>query len=712
MACIQYPRKERGGVSLPSYEKVTILREPPKEIFTRKKERVEEGDVTFNIRNDASRYNDAISNWQKGKNMMVKVDYQNRAPQTTTMNFGSASNPYKVNQSFRPPEFSLLDLQPLSRQKRPYVAGQTNIGSQITRNDSSEIRMDQREIDFSIGANPTLHTANTNVSREMGIYYDNHDRTDAIHTDMSFYELMSSLKGVELVDLQKLFSIEQTPYGIVLTPLVVKADAVLSGPSNVEPHRYMNTSVHVQDQVNYQVSTNESGYQDVEAQRHLSNLISYLQDHISAEQGTNKAGISQFDSQRHIHQDVYIRSDGLLAYIGTNTSGPYQDGNYELDTNGYIAEPLRVETSTNLSSQADVGVPMISADGYIMERSQIGQGANLSSMMKQDGNPILTDGFIMDRAQIGQGVNQMGIKQYESQRNVSDIMNYLQDQLQTGIGTNVKGQVTVESQRTLSDVLSFLKEELVVGKGTNISSQIGNVEDQRHLSNLLSYLENYAQVGLGTNHQGKQFSSSYEHQDKMKEILLKNMTSAIHIVIQKAGSADEYQIQGNIQDKIGIVVDSTKGGHIQLMGENGQPIRVKDYTWKFVKSAMGGDKFIIQLASDSELELERKGELYAVYSNPYQPIADIEPQDIHLRRNATNITVLTNVELQGNNDRMNESQLQRVEKQTHYTDYKIYGNEPSFERTEHTLDSIRSIQSDKKQRIQQTILAQSEGRFD
>jgi hypothetical protein len=416
----------------------------------------------------------------------------------------------------------------------------------------------------------------------------------------------------------------------------------------------MNTSVHVQDQVNYQVSTNGSGYQDVEAQRHLSNLISYLQEHISSEQGTNKSGISQFDSQRHIHQDVYIRSDGLLAYIGTNTSGPYQDGNYELDTNGYI----------------------------------------------------------MERPQIGQGVNQMGMKQYESQRNVSDIMSYLQDQLQAGIGTNVNGQVTVESQRTLSDVLSFLKDELVVGKGTNISSHMVNVEDQRHLSNLLSYLENYNQVGLGTNLQGKQFSSSYEHQDQMKEILLKNMTSAIHIVIHKAGSTDEYQIQGNIQDKIGIVVDSTKGGHIQLMGENGQPIRVKDYTWKFVKSAMGGDKFIIQLPSDSELELERKGELYAVYSNPYQPIADIEAQDIHLKRNATTITVLTNVELQGNNDRMNESQLQRVEKQTHYTDYQIQGNEPSFERTEHTLDSIRSIQSDKKQRIQQTILRQSEGRFD
>jgi hypothetical protein len=105
MACIQYPRKERGGVNPGSWEQPTIYKDPPKEIFTRKKERIEEGDVSYLIRADASRYTDAISNYAKSQNVMVSVDYQNRKPQTTTMNFGSASNPYKVNQSFRPPSF-------------------------------------------------------------------------------------------------------------------------------------------------------------------------------------------------------------------------------------------------------------------------------------------------------------------------------------------------------------------------------------------------------------------------------------------------------------------------------------------------------------------------------------------------------------------------------------------------------------------------------
>jgi hypothetical protein len=658
MACIQYPRKERGGVSLPSYEKPTIYKEPPKAIFTKKKERIEEGDVTYNIRNDSSRYDDAITNYQKGQNMMVTVDYQNRAPQTTTMNFGSSSNPYKVNQAFRPPEFKLIDLQPLSRQQRPYVSGQTNIGSQITRNDSSDIRMDQRQIDFSIGANTTMHTANTNASHEMGVYYDNHDRTDMVHTDMSTYDITSALKGIESVELQKLFSYEQTPYGIVLTPLSIQVDTSVSGPSNVEPHRHMDTDSHLQNQLVYEQNTNISGHKDVESQRHLSNLVSYLQEQLSVGQGTNIMGMPQYDAQRHLaDQDAYIRSDGTLVQFGTNlNSDYYHDADYTLDTNGYIQEPLRVAKGTNVSGQINLV-----------------NGTHISS----------------------------------------DILSYLQNQLHYGIGSNLRGQVTVESQRELSDVLSYLKDELVVSKGANQSGGVIHVDSQRHISDLISFLQDKIQVGAGTNQNGGMKTTiSYEHQEQMKDILLKNMTSAVHIVIQKAGVADEYQVKGNIQDKIGIVVNSTKGGALQLMGDNGQPIRLKDYTWKFVKSAMGADKFIIQLSADNELKLERKGELYAVYSNPSQHIAQMDHDDVHLKRDAMNITVITNVELQGNMERPDESQFQRIEKQTHYTNHMVQSNTPSLERAESTLESIRGIQSGKKQNIKQTMLLQSEGRFD
>ena len=692
MACIQYPRKERGGVSLPSYEQPTIYRDPPKEVFTKKKERIEEGDVTFNIRNDPSRYNDAITNWQKGKNMMVTVDYQNRAPQTTTMNFGSASNPYKVNQAFRPPEFTLLDLQPLSRQQRPYTEAGTNIGSQITRDDSSSIRIDQRQVDFSIGQHTTMHTAMTNVSNEMGVYHDNHERNDMIHLNMSWMELVSSLKGVESVELQKLFSYEQTPYGIVLTPIHFQADSSISGPQNVEDQRHVNTASFTQEAMNISGFSSVSGHKDVEAQRNLSNLISYLQDQLQYEQRINQSGPLQYDNQRHVaNQDVYIRSDGLLAYIGTNQSVP------------------------NHSAPAPSTLQVGDIESYLSNRIQFGIDSVTSTQLAPTNQLAMgsTDSYLSDKTIIGVQTNESGMKQYDAQRNIASLLSYLQHHEQIGLGTNQKGQVTVESQRELSDVLSFLKEQLYHSVTSSESSTMRDVEMQRNISELVSSIQDHLQIGIGTNVQGgMKHSASYEYQDKMKDILLKNMTSAVHIVIQKSGTSDEYQIKGSIQDKIGIVVDSTKGGSLQLMGESGQPIRIKDYTWKFVKSAMGADKFIIQLPSTSQLELERKGELYAVYSNPSNAVADIQPEEVHLRRITPIISVSTNVELQGNNDRVNESQFQRVEKETHYTDFMVQANEPSLQRAEHTLDSIRSIQSVKRQNIHQTMLRQSEGRFD
>jgi len=228
MACIQYPRKERGGVNPGSWEQPTIYKDPPKEIFTRKKERIEEGDVSYLIRADATRYNDAISNYAKSQNMMVAVDYQNRNPHTTTMNFGSASNPYKVNQAFRPPEFRQEDLLPLSRQKRETVGGRSNPGSNVTRDDRNDNRMDHTEVQFST-QETRYHAEQTNLAREQGVYSENFQRKDMMNENYTTQNVLSQLKGFESVELQKMFQYEQTPNGIVLTPMLIEALSSMSG---------------------------------------------------------------------------------------------------------------------------------------------------------------------------------------------------------------------------------------------------------------------------------------------------------------------------------------------------------------------------------------------------------------------------------------------------------------------------------------------------
>jgi hypothetical protein len=586
MACIQYPRKERGGVSLGSWEKPTIYKEPLKEVFTKKKERIEEGDITYNIRNDPSRYNDAITNWQKGKNMMVEIDYQNRAPQTTTMNFGSASNPYKVNKSFRPPEISLQDLQPLSRQQRPYVQAGTNVGSVISRDDSRADRMDKTMIDFSVG-NTVYHTATASSSKEMGVYHDNFLNKDKINDDYTAKQVLSQLKGLESVELQKLFQYENTPNGIVLSPIIIQTNTSMNGAK----HNALSN-----------VGQNYS-----------------IQHNMKYGQGTNNRGTQNFDSQHYISESTYT---------------------------------------------------------------------------------------IQPQIQIGQGTNQVGIKQYDSQRTIQE-QNNVRDQFQVGKGTNMVGN-QFNAVNHLQDV-NYIQDGIQVGQGTNMVGNQFNAVN--HLQDV-NYIQDGIQVGQGTNSKGLLQQTEYEYQDQMKDILLKNMKSSVHIIIQRSGEQDEYPIHGSIKDKINIIVDSSKGQSITLDRGNGEPIKLKDYTWKFVKSANGSDKFIIQLPQESSLELNRKMDLYAMYTNLGNAIHQSEAEEVHLRREVRNTSAVSNIGLYGNNDRIDESLfVNRVEKKTNYTDMTVEKNVNSMNR-DTPMVSIKETQSLKKQNIQQMMLKQSEGRFE
>jgi len=589
MACIQYPRKNRGGISLGSWEQPTIYKEPLKEVFTKKKERIEEGDVTYNIRNDPSRYNDAITNWQKGKNMMVEVDYQNRAPQTTTMNFGSATNPYKVNKAFRPPEFGLLDLEPLSRQKRPYVEAGTNIGSEISRDDTQKL-MDQSVIDFSVGA-ALHHTAISTLSKEMGVYHDNFASKAMINEDYVTKQVATQLKGVESNELQKLFQYENTPNGIIITPILFSASSAVSGAKH-DADRQVGQSYSVQDRVHYGVASNERGMASYEGQRNAHENMHVRDQVTNIGVASNERGMASYEGQRNAHENLHVR-----------------------------------DQVTN----------------------------------------------------IGVASNERGMASYEGQRNAQE-QQHVRDQVTNiGVGSNAVGQYTYGVQPI--DEFGHIRDELKAGQGTNVV--------------------------------GAYRQTSYEHAEQMKDVLLKNMTSSVHIVVQKAGDSDEYTIQGSIKDKINIIVDSTKGNAISLGRDNGEPVRLKEYTWKFVKSNTGSDKFIIQLPQEAVLELERKSDLHAVYSNPSNSVNQPEAEEVHLRRDVRNMSAATNVTLLGDASRIDESVFtNRVEKRTTYTDMMVQPNSYGMERPSEPLMAINPLESTKKHNIQQMMMQQSKGRFD
>src|SRR5579862_8103938 len=119
---IDFPKKLRGYAGLSDYELSHIYRDPPSSKFTRKKERVEWGDISGFIEQDTSRYDEALLKFNKGVNPSVAVEYQNTSAgsRTTTIPNREAKNPYKVMKhgAFRAPMFRQEDLLSLSRMNR------------------------------------------------------------------------------------------------------------------------------------------------------------------------------------------------------------------------------------------------------------------------------------------------------------------------------------------------------------------------------------------------------------------------------------------------------------------------------------------------------------------------------------------------------------------------------------------------------------------
>jgi hypothetical protein len=595
MACIQYPRKERGGVSLPSWEQPTIYKEPPKEIFTRKKERVEEGDITYNIRNDASRYNDAVMTYAKGQNAMVEVDYQNRGfGQTTTMNFGSASNPYKVNQSFRPPEFRLEDLQPLSRQRREWVGARTNPGSDLTRDDFfRENQVDQHEVAFATGASHTYHAEQSNLSKEQGIYRDNPEMRHSLNERYSTQNVLSQLKGLESVELEKMFRYQQTPNGIVLTPLSFEAISALSGLKDYEAQRNVaDEKSYLSDPLRYSQQTSVVGVKDYEAHRTATDAMRHLSDPLRYSQQTSVVGAKDYESQRNV-----------------------------ADEKSYLSDPLRYSQQTSVT----------------------------------------------------------GMKDYESQRNVVDEKSYLSDPLRYSQQTSVTGMKDYESQRNVVDEKSYLSDPLRYSQQTSVKGLMSKQE----------YLD--------------------VQKEKMKDVLLKNMRSNVAIVIQTSGGHDGQNINASVEDKINLVIQSALGQPISLQRDDGQPVKVKDYTWKFVKSASGADTFIIQ-ADMPEMSLDRKSELYAAQANISQNIHVPIMSTVDLKGERINTSAQTNLKVSENRQNAErvgpELMVRKAEKETSYTDWMVQTIRPTLDRVD-----LSNLKSDKKLHLNKVFISEMDGRF-
>lgn len=150
----------RGGTGLAPVESVHIMRDPPKSMHLRKKERVSFDDVAFMLREEPDRYSDHIQLYARGVNPAVSVSYSNygngnnSAANPGSMAVHEGKSPYPVNRdgSLRPPIMRREDYHDaLSRMPRNFVAYQPSVGLPTDAvNSNTEAKLDKQLIRSTI----------------------------------------------------------------------------------------------------------------------------------------------------------------------------------------------------------------------------------------------------------------------------------------------------------------------------------------------------------------------------------------------------------------------------------------------------------------------------------------------------------------------------------------------------------------------------------
>ena len=113
-----------GKVTLPSVDdwssNLNIMKDPPKSIMTRRRDKVGENSDMLKMIDNSDRSSEAILRFARGVNPSVSVSYSNNGLSTQGFNNLQSKLPYTINKDgdFKPPVQAPQDLLPLSRLPR------------------------------------------------------------------------------------------------------------------------------------------------------------------------------------------------------------------------------------------------------------------------------------------------------------------------------------------------------------------------------------------------------------------------------------------------------------------------------------------------------------------------------------------------------------------------------------------------------------------
>jgi len=98
-------------------------------------------------------------------------------------------------------------------------------------------------------------------------------------------------------------------------------------------------------------------------------------------------------------------------------------------------------------------------------------------------------------------------------------------------------------------------------------------------------------------------------------IILENISPNFSIMVYDSNNKNYSEVFSSIKDKINIAVQSSLNQPISLTRSDGTPIKIKDYRWQIVNSAVGRDNLVLLPRNAPDLQLERNMPLYAAGSN-------------------------------------------------------------------------------------------------
>ena len=324
-----------GKVTLPSVDSwgsnMNIIRDPPKSIMTRRRDKVGENNDMLQMVDNSDRSNEAIMRFSRGVNPSVSVSYSNNGG--SLQNFGNqqARLPYSINKDgdFRPPVQAPQDLLALSRLPR-------NITSAISNPNMPHFG---KELPNSRNVNSTSSVKSQIISsqvRPTKRYYMQKPFQEAFETNYSIQDVLK--KSAE----SNVSTTNRTQTNVLEPTKEINSDVINAfANSNVSNPQYVNNSLNdfnsqrfIQDTNAHSVYTNLNDVKNIYNEQDLSNIKQ--KDYLLVEYSTAKSENRQTGD---IVKENFALERTLPVYLSqTNNMGLSNNVSYihddiELDRN-------------------------------------------------------------------------------------------------------------------------------------------------------------------------------------------------------------------------------------------------------------------------------------------------------------------------------------------------------------------------------------------